>query len=224
MTDLKKVLLAEGVGTMFLLIGVVGSGIMAQRLSEGEEGLILFQNAAATTAVLIAIISIFNKISADFNPAVTLAAWALGYRTRKEVVPVLIAQIGGGILGTVVANLMFDLSAISWSTTNRSGSHLWLGEVIATIGLLLVIFSLLRTSRTSKIPYVVGAYIGGAYYFTSSTSFANPAVTISRSFSDTFTGISPSHIPMFILMQFVGTAAAIALIRFLFPSNTNEKI
>jgi len=224
MTDLKKVLLAEGIGTMFLLIGVVGSGIMAQRLSEGEEGLILLQNAAATTAVLIAIISIFNKISADFNPAVTLAAWALGHRTRKEVLPVLIAQTGGGILGTVVANLMFDLSAISWSTTNRSGSHLWLGEVIATVGLLLVIFSLLRTSRTSKIPYVVGAYIGGAYYFTSSTSFANPAVTISRSFSDTFTGISPSHIPMFILMQLAGTAVAIALIRFLFPSNTNEKI
>ena len=224
MTDLKKVLLAEGIGTMFLLIGVVGSGIMAQRLSEGEEGLILLQNAAATTAVLIAIISIFNKISADFNPAVTLAAWALGHRTRKEVLPVLVAQTGGGILGTVVANLMFDLSAISWSTTNRSGSHLWLGEVIATIGLLLVIFSLLRTSRTSKIPYVVGAYIGGAYYFTSSTSFANPAVTISRSFSDTFTGISPSHIPMFILMQLAGTAVAIALIRFLFPSNTNEKI
>ena len=224
MTDLKKVLLAEGIGTMFLLIGVVGSGIMAQRLSEGEEGLILLQNAAATTAVLIAIISIFNKISADFNPAVTLAAWALGHRTRKEVLPVLVAQTGGGILGTVVANLMFDLSAISWSTTNRSGSHLWLGEVIATVGLLLVIFGLLRTSRTSKIPYVVGAYIGGAYYFTSSTSFANPAVTISRSFSDTFTGISPSHIPMFILMQLAGTAVAIALIRFLFPSNTNEKI
>ena len=224
MTDLKKVLLAEGIGTMFLLIGVVGSGIMAQRLSEGEEGLILLQNAAATTAVLIAIISIFNKISADFNPAVTLAAWALGHRTRKEVLPVLIAQTGGGILGTVVANLMFDLSAISWSTTNRSGSHLWLGEVIATVGLLLVIFSLLRTSRTSKIPYVVGAYIGGAYYFTSSTSFANPAVTISRSFSDTFTGISPSHIPMFILMQLAGTAVAIALIRFLFSSNANEKI
>ena len=224
MTDLKKVLLAEGIGTMFLLIGVVGSGIMAQRLSEGEEGLILLQNAAATTAVLIAIISIFYKISADFNPAVTLAAWALGHRTRKEVLPVLVAQTGGGILGTVVANLMFDLSAISWSTTNRSGSHLWLGEVIATVGLLLVIFSLLRTSRTSKIPYVVGAYIGGAYYFTSSTSFANPAVTISRSFSDTFTGISPSHIPMFILMQLAGTAVAIALIRFLFPSNTNEKI
>ncbi len=224
MTDLKKVLLAEGIGTMFLLIGVVGSGIMAQRLSEGEEGLILLQNAAATTAVLIAIISIFNKISADFNPAVTLVAWALGHRTRKEVLPVLVAQTGGGILGTVVANLMFDLSAISWSTTNRSGSHLWLGEVIATVGLLLVIFSLLRTSRTSKIPYVVGAYIGGAYYFTSSTSFANPAVTISRSFSDTFTGISPSHIPMFILMQLAGTAVAIALIRFLFPSNTNEKI
>ena len=224
MTDLKKVLLAEGIGTMFLLIGVVGSGIMAQRLSEGEEGLILLQNAAATTAVLIAIISIFNKISADFNPAVTLAAWALGHRTRKEVLPVLVAQTGGGILGTVVANLMFDLSAISWSTTNRSGSHLWLGEVIATVGLLLVIFSLLRTSRPSKIPYVVGAYIGGAYYFTSSTSFANPAVTISRSFSATFTGISPSHIPMFILMQLAGTAVAIALIRFLFPSNTNEKI
>ena len=224
MADLKKILLAEGVGTMFLLIGVVGSGIMAQRLSEGQEGLILFQNAAATTAVLIAIISIFNKISADFNPAVTLATWALGHRTSKEVLPILLAQTAGGVLGVVLANLMFDLSAISWSTTNRSGSHLWLGEVIATVGLLLVIFSLLHTSRTSKIPYVVGAYIGGAYYFTSSTSFANPAVTISRSFSDTFTGISPSHIPMFILMQLIGTVIAIALIRFLFPSNTNEKI
>ena len=223
MFDLKKVLLAEGLGTMFLLIGVVGSGIMAERLSEGNEGLILLQNAAATVAVLIAIISIFGKISADFNPAVTLTAWVLGHRSSKEVLPILLAQAAGGILGTVLANLMFDLSAISWSATNRSGSHLWLGEVIATVGLLLVIFSLLHTSRTSKIPYVVGAYIGGAYYFTSSTSFANPAVTIARSFSDTFTGISPSHIPMFILMQLIGTAIAIALIRFLFSSNTNER-
>jgi len=223
MFDLKKVLLAEGLGTMFLLIGVVGSGIMAERLSEGNEGLILLQNAAATVAVLIAIISIFGKISADFNPAVTLTAWVLGHRSSKEILPILLAQAAGGILGTVLANLMFDLSAISWSATNRSGSHLWLGEVIATVGLLLVIFSLLHTSRTSKIPYVVGAYIGGAYYFTSSTSFANPAVTIARSFSDTFTGISPSHIPMFILMQLIGTAIAIALIRFLFSSNTNEK-
>ena len=223
MFDLKKVLLAEGLGTMFLLIGVVGSGIMAERLSEGNEGLILLQNAAATVAVLIAIISIFGKISADFNPAVTLTACVLGHRSSKEVLPILLAQAAGGILGTVLANLMFDLSAISWSATNRSGSHLWLGEVIATVGLLLVIFSLLHTSRTSKIPYVVGAYIGGAYYFTSSTSFANPAVTIARSFSDTFTGISPSHIPMFILMQLIGTAIAIALIRFLFSSNTNEK-
>ena len=223
MFDLKKVLLAEGLGTMFLLIGVVGSGIMAERLSEGNEGLILLQNAAATVAVLIAIISIFGKISADFNPAVTLTAWVIGHRSSKEILPILLAQAAGGILGTVLANLMFDLSAISWSATNRSGSHLWLGEVIATVGLLLVIFSLLHTSRTSKIPYVVGAYIGGAYYFTSSTSFANPAVTIARSFSDTFTGISPSHIPMFILMQLIGTAIAIALIRFLFSSNTNEK-
>ena len=223
MFDLKKVLLAEGLGTMFLLIGVVGSGIMAERLSEGNEGLILLQNAAATVAVLIAIISIFGKISADFNPAVTLTAWVLGHRSSKEILPILLAQAAGGILGTVLANLMFDLSAISWSATNRSGSHLWLGEVIATVGLLLVIFSLLHTSRTSKIPYVVGAYIGGAYYFTSSTSFANPAVTIARSFSDTFTGISSSHIPMFILMQLIGTAIAIALIRFLFSSNTNEK-
>ena len=223
MFDLKKVLLAEGLGTMFLLIGVVGSGIMAERLSEGNEGLILLQNAAATVAVLIAIISIFGKISADFNPAVTLTAWVLGHRSGKEILPILLAQAAGGILGTVLANLMFDLSAISWSATNRSGSHLWLGEVIATVGLLLVIFSLLHTSRTSKIPYVVGAYIGGAYYFTSSTSFANPAVTIARSFSDTFTGISPSHIPMFILMQLIGTAIAIALIRFLFSLNTNEK-
>ena len=224
MLDLKKILLAEGLGTMFLLIGVVGSGIMAERLSEGQEGLILLQNAAATTAVLIAIISIFSKISADFNPAVTLTAWALGHRSRKEILPILFAQTTGAISGTVLANLMFDLSAISWSTTSRSGSHLWLGEVIATIGLLLVIFSLLHTSRTSKIPYVVGAYIGGAYYFTSSTSFANPAVTIARSFSDTFTGISPPHIPMFALMQLIGVTISIALIRFLFSSDSIKKI
>ncbi len=222
MLDLKKVLLAEGVGTMFLLIGVVGSGIMAQRLSEGHDGLILLQNAAATTAVLIAIISIFNKISADFNPAVTLCGWVLGHRTSKEVLPIFLSQITGAILGTVLANLMFDLSAVDWSNTNRSGSHLWLGEVIATLGLLLVVFSLIYTSRTSKIPYVVGAYIGGAYYFTSSTSFANPAVTIARSFSDTFTGISPVHIPMFILMQLIGTAIAITLIRFLFSPNAKS--
>ncbi|MGE4566617.1 MAG: aquaporin [Acidimicrobiales bacterium] len=213
----RRTLLAEGVATMFLLIGVVGSGIMAQRLSPNDVGLQLFQNAAATAAVLVAIISIFGTISADFNPAVTLGAWALGHREGRQVAPMVVAQVVGGAIGSMLANLMFDLPAVVWSTTERSGSNLWLSEVVATVGLLLVVFSLVRTARLSAIPYVVGAYIGGAYYFTSSTSFANPAVTVARTLSDTFAGIARSSAPMFIAMQLVGVAIAIALIRQLFP-------
>ena len=219
----SRVLLSEFIGTMFLLIGVIGSGIMAERLSPSDSGLQLLQNAAATTGVLIAIIAIFGTISADFNPAVTVAAWLLGYRQRNEVIPVIVFQLIGGCAGTVLANIMFDLDWFQLSEKTRSGANLWLAEVIATLGLLLIVFSLLHTKRSNHIPYVVGAYIGGAYYFTSSTSFANPAVSVARMLSDTFAGIEPSSAPMFILMQIVGLGLAVLVIRFLFPkSQTNS--
>ena len=213
----SRVLLSELIGTMFLLIGVMGSGIMAERLSPSDTGLQLLQNAAATTGVLIAIISIFGTISADFNPAVTVAAWLLGHRQRNEIIPIVIAQIIGGCIGTLISNIMFDLDWFQLSEKTRSGANLWLGEVIATVGLLLIVFSLLRTKRSNHMPYVVGAYIGGAYYFTSSTSFANPAVSIARMLSDTFAGIEPSSAPMFILMQIVGLGFAVWIIKYLFP-------
>ena len=217
-----RVLLSEFLGTMFLLIGVIGSGIMAERLSPSDSGLQLLQNAAATTGVLIAIISIFGTVSADFNPAVTISAWVLGHRDKKEVVPVIISQISGGCIGTVLANIMFDLDWFQLSEKSRSGANLWLAEIIATLGLLLIVFSLLRSEKSSHIPYVVGVYIGGAYYFTSSTSFANPAVSIARMLSDTFAGIEPSSAPMFILMQIVGLGFAVWIIKYLFPeSQTN---
>ncbi|MDP6965499.1 MAG: aquaporin [Acidimicrobiales bacterium] len=212
----SRVLLSEFIGTMFLLIGVMGSGIMAERLSPSDSGLQLLQNAAATTGVLIAIISIFGTISADFNPAVTVASWLLGYRQRSEIIPIVIVQIIGGCVGTVLANIMFDLDWFQLSEKTRSGANLWLAEVVATVGLLLVVFSLLRTKRSNHIPYVVGAYIGAAYYFTSSTSFANPSVSVARMLSDTFAGIKPSSVPMFILMQIFGLFLAAWVIRFLF--------
>ena len=213
----SRVLLSEFVGTMFLLIGVMGSGIMAERLSPSDMGLQLLQNAIATTGVLIAIISIFGTISADFNPAVTVAAWRLGHRQRNEIIPIIIVQIIGGCTGTVLSNIMFDLDWFQLSEKTRSGANLWLAEVIATLGLLLIVFSLLRTKRSNHIPYVVGAYIGGAYYFTSSTSFANPAVSVARMLSDTFAGIEPSSAPMFVLMQIVGLVLAVWIIKYLFP-------
>ena len=181
MAPFRRVLAAEFLGTALLLVGVVGSGIMAARLSPTDVGLQLFQNAAATAGVLVAVISIFGTVSADFNPAVTLGAWLLGHREGRQVPAMVAVQVVGAVAGTILANLMFDLDAVTWSTTQRSGGHLWLAEVVATVGLLLVVFSLVRTDRTAHVPYVVGAYIGGAYYFTSSTSFANQAVTVGPS-------------------------------------------
>jgi len=214
----RRVLAAEFLGTLFLLVGVVGSGIMAARLSPTDVGLQLFQNAAATAGVLVAVISIFGTVSAEFNPAVTLGAWLLGHRPGREVPATVAVQVAGAVAGTVLANLMFDLDAVTWSTTQRSGGHLWLSEVVATVGLLLVVFALVRTGRLAHVPYVVGVYIGGAYYFTSSTSFANPAVTVGRTLSDTFTGIDPTCAPMFVLMQLVGVGVAVVLVRALFPT------
>ncbi len=218
----SRVLLSEFLGTMFLLIGVIGSGIMAENLSPSDEGLQLLQNAFATTGVLIAIISIFNSISADFNPVVTISAWLLGHRNSYEVLPILVTQMAGACLGTVLANIMFDLDWFQVSEKARTGGNLWVAEVIATSGLLLIIFSLLRTNRLNQIPYVVGVYIGGAYYFTSSTSFANPAVSIGRMLSNSFAGIRPSSVPMFIFMQLIGMVFGILITSFLFPKNRQK--
>ena len=212
-------------GTAFLLIGVVGSGIMAERLSPTDVGLQLFQNAAATAGVLLVIIVMFGPLSgAHFNPVVTLADWALGGFHRRHVAAYISAQITGAVAGTVLANLMFDLDAVNWSTKTRSAGHLWLGEVIATVGLVALIFALVRTERLQLVAGSVAAYIGAAYYFTSSTSFANPAVTIGRMFSDTFAGIEPSSAPMFILMQLIGLVLAAGLIRFIYPDTQPDPV
>ncbi len=217
---LIRKLVAEAVGSALLLVGVVGSGIMAERLSPTDVGLQLFQNAAATAAVLFAIILMFGPVSgAHFNPAVTLADWALGDFPRRHIAPYIAAQVAGAVVGTMLANLMFDLNAVDWSTMDRSAGHLWLGEVIATAGLVALIFALVRTGRVRYVAGGVAAYIGGAYYFTSSTSFANPAVTVGRMFSDTFAGIEPSSAPMFIVMQIIGLVAAVLLIRFVYPQD-----
>ena len=209
--------LGEFVGTFFLLAGVVGSGIMAENLST-DVGLQLLQNALATGGVLIALILAFMHVSgAHFNPAVTLVDLALGGIERTVAMAYVVAQTVGGILGVMAANIMFDLPAVDWSTKDRSASHLVFADAIATLGLLLVIFLVVRAGDAAQVAVAVGAYIAGAYYFTSSTSFANPAVTVSRMFSDTFAGIEPASAPGFITAQLVAVAVAIPLIRFLTP-------
>ena len=212
MRSLGQRLLAEAVGTAFLLMAVVGSGVAAQRLSPGDVGLQLFENAVATAFALMALIWAFGSISgAHFNPAVTLADVVLQRRPVKEGIAYVGAQVVGGIAGTILANLMFALPPVNWSTKVRSGPDLWLAEVIATLGLLMVIF-LIPRSRNAVVAVAVGAYIGAAYFFTSSTSFANPAVTVARMFSDTFAGIQPASAPAFIVMQLAGAALAIGLV------------
>ncbi len=217
--DLGRRLVAEGLGTGFLVIAVIGSGIMASRLSPNNSGLQLLENAAATAAALIGLILIFGAISgAHFNPVVTLVDRAFGSITTRDSGFYIAAQVTGGCVGAVLANLMFELPAIELSTKTRSSPALWLSEIIATVGLLLVIHGCVRTGRANVVAFAVGIWIGGAYWFTSSTSFANPAVTIARTLSDTFTGIKPSSAPMFILMQLVGAAIAYGLIRLLYPA------
>ena len=218
--DLTRRLVAEGIGTGFLVIAVVGSGIMASRLSPNDTGLQLLENAAATTAALIGLILIFGAVSgAHLNPVVTLVDRAFGSITSRDSALYIAAQVTGGCLGAVAANLMFELPVVELSTKTRSSPGLWLSEIIATVGLLLVIHGCVRTGRANVVAFAVGIWIGGAYWFTSSTSFANPAVTISRTLSDTFTGIKPSSAPMFILMQLVGAAVAYGLIRLLYPAD-----
>ena len=216
---LNRRVVAEFIGTAFLLIAVVGGGIAAQRLSPNDTGLQLFEAAVVTAFGLAAFIMMFGPISgAHFNPSVTLTDVALGNRDKKEALPYIAAQVLGGSTGTVLSNLMFELPAVEISETIRSGSGQWLGEVIATIGLLFVIFLMVRErASVYTIGIAVGIYIGGAYFFTSSTSFANPAVTIARMFSDTFAGIAPSSAPAFIVAQLVAVPIVVAMLRFWNP-------
>jgi arsenate reductase len=215
---LPRRLLAEFLGSAFLAAVVVGSGIAAQRLSPHDTGLALLENAAATAAGLYAIILMFGPVSGGhFNPVVSFVDASFGGLTWRDALAYLPAQISGCIAGAITANVMFSLAAISISTHHRaSPAHLF-AEVIATLGLIIVIFALARTGRASIAPAAVGAYIGAAYWFTSSTSFANPAITIGRIFSNTFAGIAPASAPGFIVAQIAGGALAIAVIRALYP-------
>jgi arsenate reductase len=214
-------LLAEFLGSAFLAAVVVGSGIAAQRLSPGQTGLELLENAAATAAGLFAIILMFGPVSGGhFNPVVSFVDAAFGGLTWRDATAYLPVQVAGCIGGAVVANLMFALPAVSISTKHRATPAHFLSEIVATLGLMLVIFALARSGRPQATPAAVGAYIGAAYFFTSSTSFANPAIAVGRMFSDTFAGIAPSSVPSFIAAEIVGGALAIGVIKLLYPGIT----
>lgn len=218
---LARRLLAEFVGSAFLAAIVIGSGIAAQRLSPNDIGLELFENAAATAVGLYAVILMVGPVSgAHFNPVVSFVDAALGGMTWRDAAAYLPAQVAGCISGAVVANLMFSASAVSISTKYRSSGGHFLGEVIATIGLILVIFALVRTGRSTQAPAAVGSYIGAAYFFTSSTSFANPAITVGRMFSNSFAGIAPASAPGYIGAQIIGGGLALLLIKTLYPGFT----
>lgn len=210
--------LAEFVGTAFLVAAVIGSGIAAARLSPTDTGLELLENAVVTGAALVALILALQPVSAAFNPVVTLVERALGAITTAEAIALIAAQFLGAVAGAVAANLMFDLDAVSMSRHDRTGHGLWLAEVLATVGLLIVIFGTVRSGRTERVAFAVGGYILAAYWFTASTSFANPAVTVARMFSDTFAGIAPSSVPGFVVAQLVGAVLGYLLIRALYPS------
>ncbi|WP_147124944.1 aquaporin [Shimia ponticola] len=219
---MTRTLIAELLGTALLLIGVVGSGIMAETLTD-DIGVALLANALATGAMLYVIITVLGPLSgAHFNPAVTLAFWLRKEITNRPAAAYVGMQILGGILGVWACHLMFDQPIFQLSTTNRSGLNLWSSEVIATFGLLFVIFGGLR-SRAEAVPALVAFYITGAYWFTSSTSFANPAVTIARAFSDTFAGINPAHVMGFIAAQIIATVIATPLLTRLFAPLSSQQ-
>ena len=213
---------AEFIGTMMLVATVVGSGIMAEMLAGGNDAVALLGNTIATGAILMVLITIFGPVSgAHFNPAVSLA-----FLIRTEIAPrscvlYIICQISGGVMGSILAHLMFELPALQISENARSGLAQYGSELIATMGLLLVIFGALR-SRSEQVPMLVGLYISAAYWFTASTSFANPAVTVARSLTDTFSGISPADMPFFIAAQLAAIVPAIYLARFLFSGSEQK--
>ena len=212
---------AELVGTALLVAIVVGSGIFAERLTD-DTAIQLLANSVATAGGLVALILAFGALSgAHLNPVVTLAERTFGGMSTREAAAYIGAQVTGACAGAVVANLMFDLDAVDLSTHSRTGTDLWLGEVVAAFGLLIVILGVVRSGRAASAPFAVAGYIGAAYWFTSSTSFANPAVTIGRTLSDTFAGIDPSSVPAFILCQLVGGALAVGLAAYLWPTTAD---
>lgn len=218
MTPLPRRLAAEGLGTAFLLATVVGSGIMAEKLCGGNVGLALLANSLATGGGLIALILTFGPVSgAHFNPAVTLADASVGGTRWQDVPGYLVAQVLGGVLGVAVADLMFGLPAFTASAHVRTGPAQWLAEFVATFGLLGTIFGVSRRTPAAT-PFAVAAYIVAAYWFTASTSFANPAVTLARALTDTFAGIRPVDVPGFVVAQLLGAAAATALFTWLVPA------
>jgi glycerol uptake facilitator-like aquaporin len=216
--SLTRRALAEGLGSAFLLATVIGSGIMAARLAGGNGALALLCNTLPTGAILAVLILIFAPVSgAHFNPVVTLAFAFRGAITWSDASAYLVAQVAGAIVGAWLAHLMFELPLWQIATTIRSGPGQWLAEGIATFGLLLTIFGCLSGARAA-VPYAVGLYITAAYWFTASTSFANPAVTVARSLSDTFAGIAPNSVPAFVAAQCTGAIAATMLVVWLWPS------
>lgn len=221
MSPLPRRLLAEFLGSAFLAALVIGSGIAAQQLSPHDTGLQLLENSVATAGGLFAIILMFGPVSgAHFNPAVSLTDASFGGLSWRDTAAYVPVQIAGCSAGAILANAMFGLSAVSISAHHRaSPSHL-LAEIVATLGLLLVIFALARTGRANLAPAAVGAYIGAAYWFTSSTSFANPAISVGRMFSNTFAGIAPASVPAYVIAQLLGTGLAVAVIRVLYPGIT----
>jgi glycerol uptake facilitator-like aquaporin len=215
--ELARKAFAELLGSAFLAAAVVGSGIAAQRLSPGDTGLELLENSLITGAVLVALIVALGPVSAAFNPVVTLAERFFGAITTRAAALFVAAQVLGCCLGVVVANLMFSLPAVELSGHHRDTGGLWLGEVVATFGLVVVIFGVVRAGRGNQVAYAVAGYITAAYWFTSSTSFANPAITVARTLSDTFAGIAPSSVPAFVLMQLLGGALAVGAVLLLYP-------
>jgi glycerol uptake facilitator-like aquaporin len=216
-TPIHRKLVAEAAGTMFLVTAVIGSGIAASRLSPQDTGLQLLENAIATGTALTALILALQPVSAAFNPVVTVIEASEGTLGRGHAASAVGAQIAGGTLGAVIANLMFGLPAISVATTARTGPGIWLAEVVATAGLVMVIGGTGRSGRADWTAFAVGGYITAAYWFTSSTSFANPAVTIARTLSDSFAGIAPSSVPLFLLAQVVGGVVGYFLNQSLYP-------
>jgi arsenate reductase len=217
-------LVAEFLGCVFLAAVVVGSGIAAQQLSPGNVGLQLLENAAATAAGLYAIILMFGGVSgAHFNPVVSFVDAVFGGLKWGDAVAYLPVQVAGCIGGAILANLMFALPAVSISTKHRASGPHFLSEIVATLGLLLVIFALARTKRSNVAPAAVGAYIGAAYFFTSSTSFANPAIAVGRMFSNTFAGIAPSSVPVFVVAEVIGGIVAVIVVKILYPDLTEDE-
>jgi arsenate reductase len=216
---LARQALAEFLGSAGLVAVVIGSGIAAARLSPDDTGLQLLENALATGAGLAALILAFGPVSGGhFNPVVTLAGRVLGGVTDRQVAVYLPAQLTGGALGAVVANLMFDLPAVTVSQHERSSGGLWLSEMLATAGLVILVFALVRAGRVAAAPFAVGGYIAAAYWWSSSTSFANPMIDLARTLSDTFAGIAPSSVPAFVVAQLLGAAVGVGIVALLYPS------